>query len=58
MKPTNKLRWVIRKSWQRLIGPSDGNGNVLILQQWWAVEFEGQETPKGEWRDVRIESEI
>ena len=30
---------------------------VRILQQWWAIEREGQVTPTGEWRDIPLEQE-
>jgi hypothetical protein len=54
MEPTNKFRWNKTKSWLILAGPSDGLGNCLILQQWWAICRDGQETPEGEWRDIQI----
>ena len=53
MTPTNKLRLVERAV------PSTGANYpiqiVRILQQWWAVERDGQVTPAGEWRDVPVE---
>ena len=54
MNPTPKLRFV------ELAVPSTGANypiqKVRILQQWWAVELDGQITPTGEWRDVPVES--
>lgn len=54
MYPTFNLRWVKRKSWEILAGPSDGLGNVLILQQWFVTDFL---LNTGEWCDVPIEEE-
>jgi hypothetical protein len=63
MTPTAKLRFIQRD------GPmmgfhknSDGSETtthqkIRILQQWWAVERDGQITPTGEWRDVPLEAE-
>ena len=55
MTPTNKLRFVERAV------PSTGANYPIktfrILQQWWAVERDGQITPTGEWRDVPVEVE-
>jgi hypothetical protein len=52
MTPTAKLRFVIRVSY----GVNDPP-TIRILQQWWAVERDGQITPTGEWRDVPLEVE-
>ena len=56
MEPTLKLRLV-----ERVVpAPEHGEGigkKVRILQQWWAVEREGQITPTGEWLDVPLEEE-
>lgn len=54
MIPTSKLRFVMR--FQHAIGNNYG-GTIRILQQWWAIEREGQITPEGEWRDVPLEKE-
>ena len=56
MKATNKLRFVERAV------PAPEHGafickKVRILQQWWAIERDGQITPTGEWRDVPVEVE-
>jgi hypothetical protein len=56
MKPTTRLRFVERY----VYAPEDRadvSKKVRILQQWWAVEREGQMTPTGEWRDVPLENE-
>ncbi len=58
MQPTAKLRFIERDT--LLMGfymGSDGEKEeiyqkIRILQQWWAVERDGQITPTGEWRDV------
>ena len=52
MTPTNKLRFVEREN---KIGSMIAT--YKILQQWWAVERDGQITPTGEWRDVPVEVE-
>ena len=56
MTPTPKLRFV-----ERVIpAPEHGEGikkKIRILQQWWAIERDGQITPTGEWRDVPLEKE-
>ena len=56
MTPTVKLRFV-----ERVVpAPEHGEGigkQVRILQQWWAMERDGQVTPTGEWRDVPLEVE-
>ena len=57
MKPTNQFRWLKRKSWKSMIGPSDGYGNVLVLQQWWENADRKYLEEYGEWRDVPIEDE-
>ena len=54
MTPTPKLRWIER--FQPVIGTNYG-GAVRVLQQWWAIERDGQITPTGEWRDVPLEKE-
>jgi len=51
MKPTNKLRFVER------VLPYPEVKTIRILQQWWAIERDGQVTPTGEWRDVPLEEE-
>jgi len=56
MTPTPKLRFVERV----VLAPEHGEGigkTIRILQQWWAIEREGQVTPTGEWRDVPLEKE-
>lgn len=53
MTPTAKLRFVIRTAY----GVNDAPTIRTILQQWWAVERDGQITPTGEWRDVPLEAE-
>ena len=35
--------------------PIIGSQKFRMLQQWWAVERDGQITPTGEWRDVPLE---
>ena len=65
MKATNKLRFVERKVYVNKPAYSIyGDGGVvselvkkMILQQWWAIERDGQITPTGEWRDVPVEVE-
>ena len=55
MTPTPKLRFVERKDF------SDDAANprtLRILQQWWAIERDGQITPTGEWRDIPMEKEL
>ena len=55
MTPTPKLRFVERKIyWDEM---EEASQIVRILQQWWAVERDGQVTPTGEWRDVPLEIE-
>ena len=56
MKPTTRLRFVERYVYAPEHG-DDTSKKVRILQQWWAVEREGQMTPTGEWRDVPLENE-
>jgi sulfur carrier protein ThiS len=56
MTPTPKLRFVERVVPASIYGEGIGK-KVRILQQWWAVEREGQITPTGEWRDVPLEKE-
>jgi hypothetical protein len=51
MTPTPKLRFVER------VHPYAAHQVIRILQQWWAVERDGQITPTGEWRDVLLEKE-
>lgn len=55
MTPTPKLRWIEREHQVGL------TGNMIhvetVLQQWWAIERDGQITPTGEWRDVPLEKE-
>lgn len=56
MTPTPKLRFVERNN--RVIRNGEHFDNwQKILQQFWAVERDGQVTPIGEWRDVPIEKE-
>jgi hypothetical protein len=56
MKPTTRLRFVERYVYAPEHG-DDVSKKVRILQQWWAVEREGQMTPTGEWRDIPLENE-
>jgi len=50
MKPTPQLRFV-----ERVVPLSEDTGTrVRVLQQWWAIELDGQMTPTGEWRDVPV----
>jgi hypothetical protein len=56
MKPTTRLRFVERYVYEPE-DRADTSKKVRILQQWWAVEREGQMTPTGEWRDVPLENE-
>jgi sulfur carrier protein ThiS len=56
MKPTTRLRFVERYVYEPE-DRADVSKKVRILQQWWAVEREGQMTPTGEWRDVPLENE-
>jgi hypothetical protein len=56
MKPTPQLRFIERYVPAAELGENIGK-QVRILQQWWAVELEGQMTPTGEWRDVPLEKE-
>ena len=57
MTPTNKLRFVERDSYSHNDEHFALPHNVRILQQWWAVERDGQIAPTGEWRDVPMEAE-
>ena len=53
MTPTPKLRFIDRKIyWDEV---EESSQIVRILQQWWAIERDGQITPTGEWRDVPLE---
>lgn len=54
MTPTFKLRFVER--FRPIVGTNHG-GKIRVLQQWWAIERDGQITPTGEWRDVPMEKE-
>ncbi len=56
MKPTARLRFVERYVYAPEYG-DDVSKKAHILQQWWAVEREGQMTPTGEWRDIPLENE-
>ena len=60
MTPTAKLRFVEREIQEPYEFELHKNiaitKKVRILQQWWAVELDGQITPTGEWRDVPVES--
>jgi hypothetical protein len=56
MKPTTRLRFVERYIYAPEYG-DDTSKKVRILQQWWAVERDGQMTPTGEWRDIPLEGE-
>ena len=56
MKPTARLRFVERYVYEPE-DRADVSKKVRILQQWWAVEREGQMTPTGEWRDIPLENE-
>ena len=57
MKPTMQLRFVEKD----IMVPHPQQKNVSyvktvrVLQQWWAVERDGQITPTGEWREVPLE---
>ena len=63
MTPTTKLRFVERTvELNPFYMTVDSNGKTTrgahtyrVLQQWWAVERDGQITPTGEWRDVPLE---
>ena len=65
MTPTPKLRFVERTLWEAAKLRNEHAEEEqypkhiknTILQQWWAVEREGQITPTGEWRDVPMEKE-
>jgi len=57
MTPTNKLRFVERKKVTVDLFCNASYQKIRILQQWWAVERDGQITPTGEWRDVPVEVE-
>lgn len=59
MTPTAKLRWLeLPLGAERNGAVSSWNGiSVRVLQQWWAVERNGQITPTGEWRDIPIEEQ-
>ena len=59
MTPTNKLRFVEREihvTVEPMLNITTGK-TIRILQQWWAVERDGQITPTGEWRDIPVEKE-
>lgn len=64
MTPTAKLRFVERSvPMHPFYKTTDAQGNLVqttqtyrVLQQWWAVERDGQITPTGEWRDVPLET--
>ena len=56
MTPTNKLRWIGRVTTTYANGVEFHSDNK-VLQQWWAMERDGQITPTGEWRDVPVEVE-
>ncbi|MFM7009712.1 MAG: hypothetical protein ACKO0Z_10340 [Betaproteobacteria bacterium] len=56
MNPTPRLRFVERNEPVVLRGERFDNWRK-VLQQWWAVERDGQITPTGEWRDVPLEKE-
>ena len=63
MTPTAKFRWL--EMWVEADITYDRHPSYIpttrtkgrVLQQWWAVEREGQITPQGEWRDVPIEEQ-
>ena len=59
MQPTMKLRWFERK--HKNLPPEfnrfSQNVTEVVLQQWWAVFREGQETPQGEWVDINLQKE-
>ena len=59
MTPTNKLRWVKRKV--KNLPPEfnvfSGHPMETVLQQWWAIERNGQITPDGQWLDIPVETE-
>ena len=53
MTPTTRFRFI-----ERIVPINETTGKrVRILQQWWAIEREGQVTPTGEWRDIPLEQE-
>lgn len=58
MTPTQKLRWIERTETfiTEPYGVNTGR-KTRTLQQWWAIERNGQITPEGEWRDVPVEKE-
>ena len=59
MTPTNKLRFVEREihvTVEPMFNITTGK-TIRILQQWWAVERDGQITTTGEWRDIPVEKE-
>ena len=60
MTPTAKFRWLEIEGLEHpsaIAIPGNDGLRVRVLQQWWAVEREGQITPQGEWRDVPIEEQ-
>lgn len=57
MTPTPKLRFVERDSYSHNGEHFATPHKIRILQQWWAIERDGQITPTGEWRDIPMEKE-
>jgi hypothetical protein len=57
MTPTPKLRFVEREIYSHNGEHFATPHRVRILQQWWAVERDGQITPIGKWHDVPLEKE-
>ena len=57
MTPTPRLRFVERDSYSKNGEHFAQPFKMKILQQWWAIERDGQITPTGEWRDVPVEKE-
>jgi len=55
MTPTPKLRFVERHIQLYSETTAPIATQIRILQQWWAIERDGQVTPTGEWRDVPLE---
>lgn len=59
MTPTAKFRWLKLKADEVVPHPSAITlfGDARVLQQWWAIERNGQITPTGEWRDIPVEEQ-
>jgi hypothetical protein len=54
MIPTIRFRYIERQDFTDDVANPQ---TLRILQQWWAIEREGQVTPTGEWRDIPLEQE-